>query len=117
MQASSLAIDRGDNGAISLTDKDLDGNLRRFAGGRVDMGTYEFQGAATSSIVISAQTGDWEISSTWVDFNVPALGDMVIIDANHIVTINATGIAKSVEYRATGQIKFKTAVAKLDIGF
>jgi hypothetical protein len=117
VQASSLAIDRGDNTGISLTDTDLDGNLRRFNGGMVDMGAYEFQGAATSNIVISAQTGDWEINSTWVGFKVPALGDVVIIDANHIVTINATGIAKSIEYRATGQVKFKTAAAKLNIGF
>jgi hypothetical protein len=117
VQASSLAIDRGDNTGISLTDTDLDGNLRRFNGGTVDMGAYEFQGTATSNIVISAQTGDWEINSTWVGFKVPALGDVVIIDANHIVTINATAIAKSIEYRATGQVKFKTAAAKLNIGF
>ena len=117
LQASSLAIDRGDNVGISLTDKDLDGNLRRYNGGTVDMGAYEFQGTATSNIIISAQTGDWEISSTWVGFKVPQLGDVVIIDANHIVTINATAIAKSIEYRGTGQIKFKTATAQLNIGF
>ena len=117
LQASSLAIDRGNNTGISLIDKDLDGNLRRFAGGTVDMGAYEFQGVATSNIVISAQTGDWEINSTWVGFIAPQIGDMVIIDANHIVTINATAIAKNIEYRATGQVKFKTAVAKLNIGF
>ena len=117
LQASSLAIDRGDNTGISLTNTDLDGNLRRYNGGTVDMGAYEFQGIATSNLVISAQTGDWEINSTWIGFKVPALGDIVIIDANHIVTINATGIAKSIEYRGTGQIKFKTTAAKLNIGF
>jgi Right handed beta helix region len=117
VQAASLTIDRGDNGTISLTDKDLDGNLRRFSGGRVDMGAYEFQGAATTTLVISAQTGDWESNSTWVGFKVPELGDYVIIDANHIVTINTTAIAKGIEYQATGQVKFKTAVAKLNIGF
>ena len=117
LQASSLAIDRGDNGTISLTDIDLDGNLRRYNGGKVDMGAYEFQGVGTSNVVISAQTGDWEINSTWVGFKVPQLGDVVIIDSNHIVTINTTATAKTVQYQATGQIQFKTASAKLNIGF
>jgi hypothetical protein len=117
LKASSLAIDRGDNGTISLTDTDLDGNLRRYNGGRVDMGAYEFQGVGTSNVVISAQTGDWEINSTWVGFKVPQLGDVVIIDSNHIVTINTTATAKNVQYSGTGQVKFKTASAKLNIGF
>ena len=46
----------------------------------------------------------------------PDLGDIVIIDAN-IVTINAAGTAKSIEYRGMEQIKFKTSTAKLIIGF
>ena len=117
MQASSLANDRGDNTGISLIDTDLDGNLRRYNGGIVDMGAYEFQGAATANIIISAQTGDWESNSTWIGLKVPALGDVVIIDANHIVTINTNATAKSIEYRATGQVKFKTASAQFNIGF
>ena len=117
IQASSLTIDRGDNGTISLTDKDLDGNLRRFSGGKVDMGAYEFQGTATANLVISAQTGNWESNSTWVGFKVPQLGDYVIIDNNHIVTLSTTGIAKNLEYRGTGQLKFNTTTSKLEIGF
>jgi PKD-like domain/CS domain len=117
LQSSSLAIDRGDNAGISLTDVDLDGNLRRFNGDTVDMGAFEFQGSPTSNLVISAQTGDWEISSTWVGFKVPALGDVVIIDSNHIVTIKTTATAKSIEYRGTGQVKFNSNTAKLNIGF
>ena len=117
VQASSLAIDRGDNGAITLTDRDLDGNLRRFSGGRVDMGTYEFQGAATATLVISAQTGNWEINSIWIGFKVPVLGDYVIIDNNHVVTLSTTGVAKTLEYRGTGQLKFNTITSKLEIGF
>jgi parallel beta-helix repeat protein len=116
VQATSLTIDRGDNGTITLTDTDLDGNLRRFSGGRVDMGAYEFQGAAVANIVISAQTGNWESNSTWVGLQVPKLGDKVIIDANHTVTINSEVIAKDVEYRGTGTIKFNSATAKLNTG-
>ena len=67
--------------------------------------------------VISAQTGDWETTFTWLGSIVPQLGDIVVIDANHIVTINATVIAKKIQYRGTGQIKFKTSTAKLNIGF
>jgi hypothetical protein len=117
LQASSLAIDRGDNGTISLTDKDLDGNLRRFSGGRVDMGAYEFQGTATSILVISVATGNWESNSTWDIGRVPQLGDYVIIDNNHIVTLSSTGIAKNLEYRGTGKLKFNTTTSKLEIGF
>ncbi|MES2520540.1 MAG: choice-of-anchor Q domain-containing protein [Bacteroidota bacterium] len=116
LKSSSLVIDRGENTDINLTDKDLDENLRRFNAGTVDMGAYEFQGAATSNIVISAQTGDWEINSTWVGFKIPTLCDVVIIDSNHIITVNTTGVAKSIEYRETGQIKFKTNLAQLNIG-
>jgi hypothetical protein len=117
LQAASLAIDRGDNGTISLTDKDLDGNLRRFAGGSVDMGTYEFQGVATTTLVISVVTGPWEANSTWDVGRVPQLGDYVIIDSNHIVTLTGTGIAKNLEYRGTGKLKFNTNTSKLEIGF
>jgi hypothetical protein len=117
VQASSLTIDRGDNGAISLTNTDLDGNLRRFAGGRVDMGAYEFQGVATATLIISVQTGNWEINSTWDLGRVPQLGDYVIIDSNHIVTLNGTDIAKNLEYRGTGQLKFNTTTSKIEIEF
>jgi parallel beta-helix repeat protein len=117
LQGASLAVDRGDNTGISLTDVDLDGNLRRFNGGIVDMGAYEFLGVATANIIMSAQTGDWESNSTWIGLKVPVLGDIVIIDSNHIVTINTTATAKTIEYRATGQVKFNSATAKLNIGF
>jgi Right handed beta helix region len=117
LQGSSLAVDRGDNTGISLTDIDLDGNLRRFNGGTVDMGAYEFPGAATANIIMSAQTGDWESNSTWVGLKVPILGDIVIIDSNHIVTIKTTATAKSIEYRGTGQLKFNSTTSKLNIGF
>jgi hypothetical protein len=117
LKVSSLGIDRGDNGSISLTDLDLDGNLRRYNGGRVDMGAYEFQGNSTSSVVISIASGNWEINSTWDVNRVPQIGDIVIIDQNHIVTLNGVGNAKNIEYRGTGQLKFNSTSSKLNIGF
>ena len=117
LKATSLAINRGDNGSISLTDKDLDGNLRRFSGGSVDMGAYELQGAGTSTMVISVVTGPWEANSTWDIGRVPQLGDNVIIQNNHIITLSTTGIAKNLEYRGTGSLKFNLATSKLELGF
>jgi surface protein len=117
LKPSSLAIDRGDNGSISLTDTDLDGNLRRYIGGRVDMGAYEFQGVATANLVISVVTGPWEANSTWDVGHVPQLGDYVIIDSNHTVTLNGEGTAKNVESRSNSVLKFGKTNAKLNIGF
>jgi hypothetical protein len=110
-------MDRGDNGSIALTDTDLDGNLRRYAGGRVDMGAYEYQGTATANLVISVVTGPWEANSTWDIGRVPQLGDYVIIDSNHIVTLNGEGTAKNLEYRNSGMLRFGSTNAKLNIGF
>jgi hypothetical protein len=67
--------------------------------------------------IISAQTGDWESTSTWVGGVVPQFSDFVIIDSNHIVTINTIVAAKSVRYLGTGEVKFSSNIAKLNIGF
>ena len=117
LKGTSLAIDRGDNGSVSLTNKDLDGNTRRFSGGRVDMGAYEFQGTGTSTLIISVVTGLWEANSTWDLGRVPQLGDYVIIDNNHIVILSTTGIAKSLEYRGNGMLKSNAVTSKLKLGF
>ncbi|MEA5461780.1 right-handed parallel beta-helix repeat-containing protein [Arcicella sp. LKC2W] len=117
LKPSSLAIDRGINGSISLTDLDLDGNLRRFNGGRVDMGAFEFQGNSVSSVVISVSSGNWEINSTWDIGRVPEIGDLVIIDHNHTVNLNGDGAAKNIEYRGTGTLKFNSTNSKLNLGF
>ena len=117
LKPSSLAIDRGNNGSISLTDLDLDGNLRRFNAGRVDMGAFEFQGNSVSSIVISVSSGNWEINSTWDVGRVPKIGDLVIIDNNHTVNLNGEGAAKNIEYRGTGTLKFNSTNSKLNLGF
>ena len=116
LQATSLSIDRGDNGTISLTDKDLDGNLRRFAGANVDMGAYEFQGTATATLIISVQTGPWEANSTWDIGRVPQLGDNVIINNNHNVTISGTGTAKNVEIRTNAKLIHGSTSSKLQTG-
>ena len=117
LKSSSLGIDRGNNGSILLTDVDLDGYLRRYNGGRVDMGAYEFQGNSVSSIVISVASGNWESNSTWDVGRVPKIGDLVIINNNHTVNLNGMGNAKNIEYRGTGTLKLNTTNGKLNIGF
>jgi len=90
-----LAIDRGGNGTITLTDKDLDGNLRRFTGANVDMGAYEFQGTPTATLIISVQTGPWEANLTW---------DI------------GTGTAKNVEIKTNAKLVHGTASSKSQTG-
>jgi hypothetical protein len=116
LQPSSLAIERGNNGTISITDRDLDGNLRRFMSGTVDMGAYEFQGAATNTLVISVQSGPWEANSTWDIGRVPRIGDNVVINDNHNVTVSGTGTAKNVEIRTNAKLIHTSASSKIQTG-
>ncbi len=113
---TSPAIDAGENGTISLTDKDLVGNLRRYNGGIVDMGAYEFQGSRVGGTVISITSGNWENGSTWMGGVRPLAGDNVIINNNHNVTLNATGTAKNVEIRTNAKIVHSSASSKLQVG-
>ena len=113
---TSPAIDAGDNGTITLTDKDLIGNLRRYNGGIVDIGAYEFQGSRIGGTVISIVSGNWENGSTWMGGISPLAGDNVIINNNHNVTILNLGTAKNVEIRTNAKIIHGSASSKLQTG-
>jgi hypothetical protein len=113
---TSPAIDAGDNGTISLTDKDLMESLRRYNGGIVDMGVYEFQGSRVGGTVTSIVSGNWESSSTWDVGRSPLAGDNVIINNNHNVTLNNTGTFKSMEIRINAKIIHGSASSKLQTG-
>jgi hypothetical protein len=114
---TSPAIDAGDNGMIGLTDKDLMGNLRRFNGGIVDIGAYEFQGSRIGGTVTSITSGNWEMGTTWDVSRKPLAGDMVIINNNHIVTVNENGVLKNIELRPNAKVIYSTAGIKLQTGF
>ena len=114
---TSPAIDAGDNGTIGLTDKDLIGNLRLFNGGLVDIGAYEFQGSRMGGTVTSIISGNWEIGATWDIGRKPLAGDMVIINSNHIVTVNANGVLKNIELKSNAKVLYSTAGVKLQTGF
>ena len=116
LTSTSPAIDAGNNGTISLTDKDLVGNLRRFNSGIVDMGAYEFQGSRVGITVISIVSGNWENTSTWDIGRSPLAGDNVIINNNHNVTILNSGTAKNVEIRTNAKIIHSTPTSKLQTG-
>jgi hypothetical protein len=113
---TSPAIDAGNNGTISLTDKDLINNPRRFNGGLVDMGTYEFQGSRTGGTIISIISGNWENDSTWNIGRSPLAGDNVIISNNHNVSVNTVGTAKNVEIRTNAKLIHSSASSKLQTG-
>jgi Fungalysin metallopeptidase (M36)/Fungalysin/Thermolysin Propeptide Motif len=113
---TSPTIDGGNNGAISLTDKDLINNLRRYNGGLVDMGAYEFPGSRVGGTVTSIISGDWDKGTTWDSGVVPLAGDNVIINNNHNVKIIETGTAKNVEIRTNAKIIYNTPSSKLQTG-
>jgi phosphatidylethanolamine-binding protein (PEBP) family uncharacterized protein len=117
LMSTSLGINRGINGTISLTDLDLDGNLRRYSGGIVDMGAFEYQGVASGNLIISITSGNWNSGLTWDLGRAPQIGDFVIIDQGHTVTLSGEGNAKSVEYRGTGTLNLNSANSNLKIGF
>jgi hypothetical protein len=114
---TSPAIDAGDNGMIGLTDKDLMGNLRRFNGGIVDIGAYEFQGSRIGGTVTSIVSGNWEMGTTWNIGRKPLAGDMVIINNNHIVTVNENGVLKNIELKPNAKVIYSISGIKLQTGF
>jgi hypothetical protein len=114
---TSPTIDAGDNGMIGLTDKDLIGNLRRFNGGIVDIGTYEFQGSRIGGVITSIISGNWEMGTTWDIGRKPLAGDVVIINSNHIVTINQDGVLKNIELKPNAKIMYGTVGIKLQTGY
>ena len=114
---TSPAIDAGNNGVISLTDKDLINNLRRYNGGIVDMGAYEFQGSRVGGTVTSITSGNWEMGSTWSIGRKPLAGDMVIINTNHIVTVNQDGVLKNLELKPNAKVMYSIVGLKLQTGF
>jgi hypothetical protein len=116
VMAGSPSIDTGLNGTISITEEDVMGNLRRFNGGTVDMGAYEYQGVATSGVLISVKTGNWESADTWNLNRVPLSTDNVIIDQNHTVSITTdTASARNIEYRQNAILNFANSLAKLNL--
>ncbi|MDZ7896849.1 MAG: choice-of-anchor Q domain-containing protein [Arcicella sp.] len=114
---TSPAIDAGDNGMIGLTDIDLMNNSRRFNGGIVDIGAYEFQGSRMGGTVTSIVSGNWEQGTTWSIGRKPGAGDTVIINTNHIVTINSDGVIKNIEIKPNATLLYKTSGIKLQTGF
>jgi len=69
-----------------------------------------------STFIISVATGAWEDNSTWNIGRIPQSGDNAIIDANHVVSLNSTGVVKKLIYRGTGTLKFNTTSSKLNTG-
>ena len=115
---TSPAIDAGDNGMIGTSANDIDllNFPRRFNSGIVDIGAYEFQGSRMGGTVTSIVSGNWEASTTWNIGRKPLAGDTVIINNNHIVTVNNDGVLKNIEIRPNATLLYKTSGIKLQTG-
>jgi len=76
-------------------------------------------GFATKTCIIptniSIATGSWTNANTWELGRVPKVGDNVIIDTPHTVTLMGEGNAKSVEQKGT--LNLSTSGSKVNIGF
>ena len=73
-----------------------------------DVGADEFS-------VISIATGLWETPATWNVNRAPVIGDLVIIDTPHTITLNGTGNAKNILHK--GALILNTISALLRLGF
>ena len=68
-------------------------------------------------VMISIATGNWESPSTWNAGRIPKNGDFVIIDQDHVVTLNGESSIKTIDYRGTGTLKYQSTNSKLNTGF
>ena len=68
-------------------------------------------------VIVSIATGDWESPSTWNAGRVPKNGDFVVIDQDHVVTLNGESSVKTIDYRGTGTLKYQSTSSKLNTGF
>ena len=71
---------------------------------------FTVAGASAGSLIVSAQTGNWNTGSTWVGGVVPTQSDSVIIKAGHTVqlhAINDSGNFYHLEIESTGELSLQ----------
>jgi hypothetical protein len=68
--------------------------------------------------IMSVKTGNWEEPSTWNLGRLPTINEDVIIDNNHIITVNTfnQATARRVIYRANTNILMGNGAARLTLG-
>lgn len=110
-----VLVDNGD--AVYYNDETIEkelttNNFKKFRSETINLGNSILPITTITSIT----TGDCEYSNTWNLGRVPQTGDVVIIDRNHTVTLNTTGIAKELKYIGTSILKFSSTNSKLETG-
>jgi hypothetical protein len=110
-----VLVDNGDavfygNGVIA---KELpQNNHKKFRSELVNLGIEILPLITIKSIT----TGNWESTTTWDLGRIPQAGDLVIINQNHEVTLNATATVKKIEYQGTGKLNFNSASSVINTG-
>jgi serine protease AprX len=75
-------------------------------------------GTGCTSTITSIASGNWETAGTWDLNRLPTAADIVVIAANHNVTVTTPDAnAKKVETRSIGKVIFSNNTTKLKLGF
>ncbi|GAB3494615.1 hypothetical protein GCM10027341_10980 [Spirosoma knui] len=112
LTACSPAVDAGDPTTTSamVGTVDLAGNSR-FVRNRVDIGAYEYQGAACPqqlNYVYTVQAGRWDNPAIWSAGRLPASMDKVLL--KHAITIPRNYLANvlKLEFDVSGKLIYET---------
>ena len=93
LDVSGFGISAGDN--IVATTTHTDNNTSEFSAISL---------VAVANTVISAQTGDWNSSGTWVNAQVPVSTNHVVIYQNHTITVNEDVSCESLKMQSNAQL-------------
>jgi FG-GAP-like repeat/IPT/TIG domain/FG-GAP repeat len=99
---------------VSIGDLDGDGKpdltMANFGSNTVSI----LRQISTASSIVS---GNWENTTTWKNGLIPQIGDLVVINPNHTVTLNSVRDAKYLRFKLNAQLQYGNTTAQLKVGF